>query len=92
MSVKANFRLLRDLIMVYPIKGKQQSDTGIIITSVDPATPIEGCVIAVGPDVKGIEHGDIVVFIKSEHREIKYEKDTFLVIQQKDVLCKIKDS
>lgn len=94
---KANFKLLRDLVMVYPIKAKQQTETGIIVTAIDPNAPMEGIVLAVGPGLKEdgkivpipVEYGDKIVFVKSDAREIKYEKDTFLVIHAKDILCKV---
>ena len=97
MSTKANFKLLRDLVMVYPIKAKQQTDTGIIVTAIDPNQPMEGLVLAVGPGekVKGevktipVEYGDRIVFVKADAREIKYEGDTFLVIKAHDILCKV---
>jgi chaperonin GroES len=99
MSAKANFKLLRDLVMVYPIKAKQQTETGIIVTAIDPNAPMEGLVLAVGPGLKEkgetipipVEYGDRIVFVKADAREIKYEKDTFLVIHAKDILCKVKN-
>jgi chaperonin GroES len=99
MSLKSNFRLLRDLVMVYPIKAKEQTESGIIVTAIDPTAPMEGFVLAVGPgkveDGKlvpvPVEYGDKIVFIKSDAREVKYEKDTFLVISAGDILCKVSD-
>jgi chaperonin GroES len=98
-ELKSNFRLLRDLVMVYPVKVKQQTESGIVYTSLDPNEPIEGIVLAVGPGVKEegelvpvpVEYGDKIVFVKTDAREVKYEKDTFLVISASDILCKVTD-
>src|ERR1017187_7707931 len=98
MKAKTNFTLLRDLVMVFPIKAKQKSEAGILIICSDPNAPIEGFVIATGPgvhDKRGklipvpVKVGDRIIFVKNEAKEIKHEGDTFLIIPSAEILCKI---
>jgi len=99
MKPKTNFTLLRDLVMVYPVKAKKQTESGIIVTNItEPNVPIEGFVVAVGPgttDKKGnhvdvpVGVGDRVIFVKGEAKEVKHEGDTFLIIPSTDILCKV---
>lgn len=49
-------------------------------------TPTSGEVISVGGNVKGLVVGNKVLYKRWESREIKFEKETYLVIAQKDVL------
>ena len=98
-SPKANFTLLRDLVMIYPIKVKTESESGVIVVgNLEAGLPIEGLVVAVGPgayDKKGnfikvpVAPGDRVVFVKSEAQVIKQGDDSFLVVPSSDVLCKL---
>lgn len=96
--IKSKINLLRDLVLLLPIKAKQTSENGIIITSVDKGAPQEGIVLAIGPgetDKKGklipmtVAPGDRVVFIPTEAREIKQDEDKLLVISESDILCKM---
>ena len=98
MKPKANVRMLHDQILVMPISTKPKSEAGLIVVIEDKTVPIQGIVLASGvgkTDKKGkiipmpVEPGDRVVFIRSDSKEIKVEKDTLLVITSDDVLCKV---
>lgn len=97
-----NFSMLRDLVMVYPITSKQQTDTNIIVTSlIDKTAPKEGVVLAAGPgildedslEVKPIDYsfGDRVIYSMSNLQEIKYGKEVFHVVPAGEILCKLKE-
>ena len=92
----AKFKLLRDLVLILPIKDGYKSPNGLIVSTNDPNTPLNGVVVEVGPGVynkKGelvpvpVSKGDKVVFIKSACKELKVEGDTLLVVPQEDILC-----
>lgn len=96
--MKTNFTMLRDLVMIYPVQAKAQTETGLIVTCIDKTAPQEGFVVAVGPgdtDKKGrfipveLQQGDRVIFTKTGARELKYEKDVFYVVPVGEVLCKL---
>ena len=48
-------------------------------------------VISVGPDVRGVEKGDTVLYSKYEHDEISFAGQELLIIQCGDVLAVVED-
>lgn len=99
--MKINFSLLRDLVMVYPIPNKAQSETGIIVTNiVDKTAPREGIVLACGPgklDDDGVlqpidyKFGERVMYVLANLHTVKHEKDVFHVIPADEILCKLEN-
>lgn len=101
MKPKANFTLLHDLVMIYPIAKPKKTESGIYIPDVvekNDTAPIEGLVLAVGPgkaDKKGdvvplpVEAGDRVMFVKNAARVVTHSGESFLVVPISEVLCKI---
>jgi chaperonin GroES len=96
--MKTNFTMLKDLIMVYPIKAKQSTASGLIITSIDRTAPGEGFVLAVGPGAAKEDGtlskmpctaGDRIVYAKSDLKEVKYGDDTLHVIPATQVLARL---
>lgn len=88
--MKANFRLLRNLVLILPINAKMSTDSGIIITAIDKTAPQEGVVIAVGEGTEEspmhYKPGMRVIYSKSNIRDIKYEGDTLHVIPSSEIL------
>lgn len=95
-----NFSMLRDLVMIYPVVGKRQEGSGIIVTSlVDKTAPREGVVVAVGPgkinedtlqiDPMAYKFGDRVIYVMANLTEVKHEKELFHVIPAAEILCKL---
>ncbi len=77
------------------VERKEQSNTtasGIIIPDTAKQKPLEGKVIAVGPDAKkeGISEGDTVVFADFSGMEITIEGSEYLILLSKEVLGLIK--
>ncbi len=52
--------------------------------------PSEGEIIAVGPDVKSLKEGDLVLYTKygGTAYENKEEQEIYLVLTEEDVLCR----
>ena len=96
---KLNFSMLRDMVMIYPIRAKAQTDTGIVITSIDKTAPKEGIVVAVGPgkaDDYGViksappfKMGDRVIYALSDIRPVKHGDDEFHVTPATQILAKL---
>jgi chaperonin GroES len=98
---KANFTLLHDLVMVFPIPKPTTTASGLVIPDVvdkNSTAPVDGVVLTVGPgkvDKKGnlvplpVKAGDRIIFVRQSAREISVNKDTFLVIPISEVLCKV---
>lgn len=103
MKPKSNFTLLHDLVMIFPISPKMETESGIILhksVEKNSTAPVQGMVIACGPginDKKGnlipmpVEVGDRVIFVKNAAKEIKYAGDTFLVVPTSEILCKVQN-
>jgi len=77
------------------VEREEQSNTtasGIIIPDTAKQKPLQGKVIAVGPDAKedGISEGDTVVFANFSGMEITIEGSEYLILLSKEVLGLIK--
>ncbi len=77
------------------VEREEQSNTtasGIIIPDTAKEKPLQGKVIAVGPDAKedGISEGDTVVFANFSGMEITIEGSEYLILLSKEVLGLIK--
>jgi len=95
---KANFTLLHDLVMIWPIPRPKKTESGIEFIEGAISGPIEGLVLAVGPGKVNkrdelvplpLKAGDKVVFVAQSAREVKQGKDSFLVVPISEVLCKV---
>ena len=77
------------------VEREEQSNTtasGIIIPDTAKEKPLQGKVVAVGPDAKedGISEGDTVVFANFSGMEITIEGSEYLILLSKEVLGLIK--
>ena len=77
------------------VEREEQSNTtasGIIIPDTAKQKPLQGKVVAVGPDAKedGISEGDTVVFADFSGMEITVEGSEYLILLSKEVLGLIK--
>ena len=77
------------------VEREEQSNTtasGIIIPDTAKEKPLQGKVIAVGPDAKeaGISEGDTVVFANFSGMEITIESNDYLILLSKEILGLIK--
>jgi chaperonin GroES len=77
------------------IKREEQSNTtasGIIIPDTAKEKPLQGTVVAVGPDAadEGINEGDVVVFGKYNGTEITVDNEEFLILNSDDIYGIIK--
>jgi chaperonin GroES len=77
------------------VEREEQTNTtasGIIIPDTAKQKPLQGKVIAVGPEAKedGISEGDTVVFADFSGMEITIEGSEYLILLSKEVLGLIK--
>jgi len=77
------------------VEREEQTNTtasGIIIPDTAKEKPLQGKVVAVGPEAKedGISEGDIVVFANFSGMEITIEGSEYLILLSKEVLGLIK--
>lgn len=77
------------------VEREEQTNTtasGIIIPDTAKEKPLQGKVVAVGPDAKeeGISEGDTVVFADFSGMEITIEGSDYLILLSKEVLGLLK--
>jgi chaperonin GroES len=86
------FEPLKDRLLVKREEQTNQTASGLYIPDSAKEKPLEGTVIAVGPEAKedGINVGDIVVFANFSGLEIVIEGEENLILLSKEVLGLIK--
>lgn len=89
---------LADKLVLRPIVQEEVLASGIVIPDTAKEKPNQGEVIAVGPgrrDEDGniipmeVAVGDRVLYAKYTGQEIKVENEEYIVLSEKDILCKV---
>jgi chaperonin GroES len=84
-----NFKPLGNRVLVERVEEATTTPSGIIIPDNAKEKPIEGKVLAIGPEVEEdghIKEGDRVVFAKYSGTEINLEGKEYLIMQTDDIL------
>ncbi|MCF6245239.1 MAG: co-chaperone GroES [Sulfurovum sp.] len=86
------FEPLKDRLLVLREEQSNQTASGLYIPDTAKEKPLEGKVIAVGPDAKedGIKKDDTVVFANYTGMEITIEGAEYLILKSEEVLGLIK--
>lgn len=81
-------RPLRKQVIVKPITKEEKTKTGIILPdTAEKEKPEQGMVMAIGPKVKEVKKGDLVLFTQYSPNEIKVDGKELLVIKEEDILA-----
>ena len=89
---------LADKLVLKPIVQEEVLSSGIVIPDTAKEKPNQGEIIAVGPgrrDDDGkiipmeIAVGDRVLYAKYTGQEIKIENEEYIVLSERDLLCKV---
>ena len=86
-----------DRIILKEIKKKEnKTKSGIILPSSVKEMPCEGKIIAINNDYKednkdraNLKKGDIVLYPNYSAMEFYFEDETYVVIKEDDILCKL---
>lgn len=84
-----NFQPLGNRVLVERVEEPAKTPSGIIIPDNAKEKPLEGKVLAIGPEVEEegqIKVGDRVVFAKYSGTEINLEGNEYLILQTDDIL------
>ena len=86
------FEPLKDRLLVIPEEQATTTASGLYIPDTAKEKPLQGKVVAVGPDAKedGINVDDTVVFANFSGMEITIEGQEYLILLSKEVLGLIK--
>jgi chaperonin GroES len=89
---------LADKLVIKPVVQEEVLASGIVIPDTAKEKPQQGQIIAVGPgrlddDGKRIpidlKAGDRILYAKYSGQEIKIDQEEYIVLSEKDVLCKV---
>ncbi len=97
-KVKTKLIPLSDRLVIKPVVQEEVLASGIVIPDTAKEKPQQGEVIAAGPgrlDDDGkritmdVKVGDRVLYAKYSGQEIKIDQQEYIVLSEKDVLCKV---
>jgi len=89
---------LSDRLVIKPVVQEEVLASGIVIPDTAKEKPQQGQVLAAGPgrvDDDGkrvpmdVKVGDRVLYAKYAGQEIKIDQEEYIVLSEKDVLCKV---
>ena len=89
---------LGDRLVISPVVQEEVLASGIVIPDTAKEKPQQGNVIAAGPgrvDDDGkrvameVKVGDRVLYAKYSGQEIKIDREEYIVLSEKDILCKV---
>jgi chaperonin GroES len=89
---------LGDRLVIKPLVQEEVLESGLVIPDTAKEKPQQGEVLAAGPgrlDDNGkrvameVKLGDIVLYAKYSGQEIKIDREEYIVLAEKDVLCKV---
>jgi len=83
-----NFQPLANRVLIEREEEATTTASGIIIPDNAKEKPLQGKVLAVGPDAKeeGISEGDTVVFAKYAGNEIVLDDKEYLILNSDEIL------
>ncbi|MDQ5943296.1 MAG: chaperonin GroES [Patescibacteria group bacterium] len=81
---------LADRIVLEQIESEEKTSSGIILPDSAKEKPEQAKVIAIGPDVKGIKVGEVVLYTKYGPNEVKVDGNEYLIVKEEDVMAIIK--
>jgi chaperonin GroES len=80
-------------VLILPLEGETQTPGGILLPETAKEKPQQGIIEAVGSEDEmntDLKIGDRVLFPKYTGTEIKFEGQTYLLMNEDDVLARIK--
>lgn len=89
---------LADRLVITPLKQDEITTSGLVIPDTAKEKPQQGEVVAVGPGRlddagkridMGLSVGDRILYAKYTGTDIKLDNVEFIVLNEKDVLCKL---
>ena len=80
---------MNENVLVLPEQEKAQTDSGIIIPDNAKKQLHMGEVIEVSGDEKTLKPGDTIRYGQFSGHEITHENKDYMIINRKDILCKI---
>lgn len=92
MADKINIEPLGARVLVLPIEGESQTPGGVLLPETAKEKPQQGTIEAIGNSEEmttDLKVGDRVLFPKYTGTEVKYNGNTYLLMDETDVLARI---
>lgn len=83
----AKIKPLADYLLIEPLEKETTLPSGIVIPDSAKEKPQEGKVIEVGPKVKDITAGDVVMHKEWGGTEVKIDGKRHLLVKEEDILA-----
>lgn len=80
---------LSDHLVIEQEEAEVKTSSGILLSSATSKKPNITIVLAVGPDVEQLKVGDKVICKEYSAIEVKYGPDTYIMIQESDVMATV---
>ena len=80
-------RPLADRVVLEQIEAQEATASGIILPDSAKQRPLKGKVMAVGPSVKDVKVGDLVLYGKYAHQPFKDTGVEYIVINEPDIIA-----
>jgi len=81
-----------EYLVVVPVKAKEETASGILLTGGAAEVPSEGVIIAYGDAVTAFVRGQRVLYAKYAGTEITLDDQTFLVLKPGDIFGIVRES
>jgi chaperonin GroES len=97
-ETKSKLIPLADRVVIVPLKQEEITASGLVIPDTAKEKPQQGEVVAVGPgrlDENGkrvpmdIAVGDRILYAKYTGTDVKIDGQDYIVLNEKDILCKV---
>lgn len=88
-----NIEPLGARVLVLPVEGEAKTAGGVLLPETAKEKPQQGTIEAVGNEeemLTDLKVGDLVLFPKYTGTEVKYDGKTYLLMDEADVLARIK--
>lgn len=74
-------------VVVRPDEAPETTASGIVLApTANKEKPMQGKVIATGPDCKAVKNGDVVLFKKYSPTEVELGGEEFFLMDEEDIL------
>jgi chaperonin GroES len=80
-------------VLIKPLQEEAKTASGIILPETAKEKPQQGSIEAVGDEdemMSGLEVGDVVLFAKYSGNEFEMDGNTYIIMDEGDVLARIK--
>ena len=79
-------RPIKNNVIVELIEKEKVTNSGIVLSSADPAEANKGKVLSLGPDVEVVKEGDMVLPNWNAARKAKYDGVDYYIVSEDEIV------